>query len=662
MPVRQDCAAPRARVPCRGRTSLALALGLAAFALALPSGSAAQAAPAPVAGSVTTTAVQTSVEIGVTLNHLEQLAARQPRKAQEELDALLRQGLLLDERASVQLELVRILIADAQNRSEDVLHLAGAVHERLLLVGDARIQMQVEHARWGALFDLGRFAECWTSLEDELRYARAARDDDLIAQALADRAYYLIKRSDFEPAAAAIAEAQSHVKGMEESADVAYYSGMLAQNIGDWNLAISHYQTAQERFRMMADVSGEADALISYAMALYEVGRYADAQEALAGAAHAYQEIGSGDGQAMVDSQLALVRAGLKDMGAALRLNAQAIEVQVRLNRPVRLAHSRVERAGLLASVGRSAEALALLEQVRAFVLGQDDLKLRSLYHRTAARCFAQLGRFREAYDQQERYAESEQRRTEQLVARQLAVQRGRMESERLMRENALLRTQAAASERALSEANRAGTLQNLALVLGALIVLGSLLAIGRQRALTRQIARIARTDALTGMLNRGHVLELGQRTMQRCRRDGQSCAILMLDVDRFKEINDRYGHVAGDAALRAIAHALTSCLRPNDQIGRYGGEEFAVILPGADAREAHVVAERLRMAVENLKPDWAPGAEPLTVSGGIAIASEDVSDFTELLIRADKALYRAKDAGRNRMELHGSAAALAPA
>ena len=600
--------------------------------------------------------------IDAELTDLEPLAVHQPVAATRQLDALLAGHADLGERDQLHTEVLRLVIADAQTRPHDVLAISDRIRDRLEQLADARLQMLAARTRFGAYYELGRADESWIALEEELLQAKRTRDDDLYAQALVDRAGYLIKQSDFEPAASAIADAEQHAQGAQESAEVAYVNGLLARAVGDWNLALGAFQTALQKFAAVGDRTGQADALARSGEALLELGRPAEAIGPLNTAASGFQEVDDKIGQATTMRFLALVHAELNDPALALRLNAQAIATTLTLDEPVQLARARLERAGLLVLQRRAAEAMRLVDAAYPVVLNQDDLTLVALYYQTAAETHSMLGRYRDAYVEMAQYQTTQRRQTDRLVAHQLAAQRGRLESERLSRENALLRAQAASSQSALAEATRAAELQYLALGLGTLVVLGALIAIWHQRRLMRRIARMAETDALTGMLNRRHVLEMGQRMMQRCRRDGTPCAMLMLDVDRFKEINDRFGHLAGDKALRAIGNALGSCLRPGDQIGRYGGEEFAVILPGADAQEAGVVAERLRAAVAQLQPDWATGAEALTVSGGIAISTGDLDDFNELIVRADRALYRAKDAGRNRMEYHVAEPELAAA
>ncbi len=594
------------------------------------------------------------------LTALEPLAMHRPADAQRKLDTILQNAGALGEREQLHVELLRLLMANAQSRPADVIAIAERDRERFRALDDPRMLAKIEHARANAYYDLGQSDDGWAALQEEAKQAHRANDDDLIALALVDRAGFLIKRSDIELAATAIAEAEQHARGPQAIAEVAFYKALLSKVIGDWTGALEGYKAADASFEAIGDRTGEADSQHGVGIALCQLGRFSESIPPLTAAQAAYRDVGDREGEAMVDGTLALAHAGLNDRTLALSLNAKAIDALSHLPNSEELAQARVERAGLLVRMGRADEAAPLLEQARAALMDQEDLRWQSLLFQTSANVHAALGKYRAAYEDMASLRDVEQRRTEQLVARQLAAQRGRLESQRLTRENGLLRTQAASSAEALDAAKRAARLQKIALGLGLLVVLGALIAILRQRNLMRHIARIAETDSLTGMLNRRHVLELGQRMMQRCRRDGRPCAILMLDVDRFKDINDRFGHQAGDRALLAISKALNGCLRPDDQIGRYGGEEFAVILPGADATEAGIVAERLRAAVAALKPDWAPGAEPLTLSGGIAIASGDNIDFTELLVQADRALYKAKDSGRNRMVYHGADTALA--
>jgi diguanylate cyclase (GGDEF)-like protein/PAS domain S-box-containing protein len=165
------------------------------------------------------------------------------------------------------------------------------------------------------------------------------------------------------------------------------------------------------------------------------------------------------------------------------------------------------------------------------------------------------------------------------------------------------------------------------------------------------ELERRAQTDALTGLNNRRHFYELAEQELARARRYGKPLAALMLDVDHFKRFNDTYGHHVGDAVLRKLSEVCTRTLREIDVIGRFGGEEFAVLLPETAAEQAMEAAERLRLAVTGASIQ-IEGGEALcfTVSIGMSGLALTDGDIDAVLKRADAALYEAKNAGRNRV------------
>ena len=159
-----------------------------------------------------------------------------------------------------------------------------------------------------------------------------------------------------------------------------------------------------------------------------------------------------------------------------------------------------------------------------------------------------------------------------------------------------------------------------------------------------RRLAALAREDSLTGALNRRAIVERLEYELAAAPRSGAWPAVAVLDVDRFKDINDRFGHAAGDDALRALVAAVTRRLRAGDAIGRLGGEEFLVVLANADAGGAATFAEDLRMLIAAEVAD----STPFTISAGVAAPDQAGADAEGLLAAADAALYRAKHAGRN--------------
>lgn len=169
--------------------------------------------------------------------------------------------------------------------------------------------------------------------------------------------------------------------------------------------------------------------------------------------------------------------------------------------------------------------------------------------------------------------------------------------------------------------------------------------------ATSRKLQRLATTDPLTNLFNRRHMTYLAEKELARSQRSGHPLSFLLLDLDHFKVINDRYGHEAGDRVLKEVAVVIWQQLRKHDLLARWGGEEFLAILPDTDLDSATVSAERIRAAL--LGHAWpAPTGEPMqiTLSAGVS-ELQPGDDLAAAINRADRALYRGKEGGRNRVE-----------
>jgi diguanylate cyclase (GGDEF)-like protein len=164
---------------------------------------------------------------------------------------------------------------------------------------------------------------------------------------------------------------------------------------------------------------------------------------------------------------------------------------------------------------------------------------------------------------------------------------------------------------------------------------------------LRSELEHLATHDSLTGAFNRRALIEACELELARCRRNHGIMALLMIDLDHFKAVNDTHGHPVGDRVLVDFVARVKSLLRQPDQLGRFGGEEFVALLPETSLDEARVVAERLRATIESSNGDLPP----CTVSIGITVSRPDDAGLDEIITRADAALYQAKHAGRNRVE-----------
>jgi diguanylate cyclase (GGDEF)-like protein len=165
-----------------------------------------------------------------------------------------------------------------------------------------------------------------------------------------------------------------------------------------------------------------------------------------------------------------------------------------------------------------------------------------------------------------------------------------------------------------------------------------------------RELHLLSITDGLTGLFNRKHLMDLFDMEMARTRRYRIPFSVLIADIDHFKRINDTYGHLAGDSVLRRLADTLRQTVRECDHIGRYGGEEFLIIVPNSDATGAVEMAQRIRDQISRVR-FYNDGEEiTMTISVGVAHCAEGEESAEAVLSRADTALYQAKNNGRNQV------------
>lgn len=170
---------------------------------------------------------------------------------------------------------------------------------------------------------------------------------------------------------------------------------------------------------------------------------------------------------------------------------------------------------------------------------------------------------------------------------------------------------------------------------------------------LTEQLEIMSHQDGLTKIYNRRHLDEQMHKEFNRSKRYGGPLSIVHMDIDHFKAVNDTYGHLAGDEILRQVAQRLTACLRKDDCLGRYGGEEFTVILPSTGQEGALFLAERLRESIADTLIQWESQSLAISISLGVSTLHSGIKKYENLLKEADEALYYSKDHGRNKVTVY---------
>ncbi|HZP66694.1 MAG TPA: tetratricopeptide repeat-containing diguanylate cyclase [Rudaea sp.] len=308
------------------------------------------------------------------------------------------------------------------------------------------------------------------------------------------------------------------------------------------------------------------------------------------------------------------------------------------------------ERGRALTGLGQAHKALENFSRAEAAFDASGNTRYQEMLHKAkaaaleadgqAAAALAEFKRYLSVHDEVERLRADEQAQ----------MLRAQFDSERANLENARLKAEQALKDRQVQSLLRVRQWQQIAMTLLAMVLGFLALLVLRQVRKLRRWKRMASIDPLTGVANRRGIEQFVAHAMRQARSRREALAVLALDLDRFKLINDSYGHAAGDRVLQHIARNLREGLRDDDLLGRMGGEEFLVVLPGSTLEQASDIAERLRSRIESLDLDDLPAGLRTTVSIGVAEMTAQDSSFGDLEKRADEALYRAKAEGRNRV------------
>lgn len=431
----------------------------------------------------------------------------------------------------------------------------------------------------------------------------------------------------------AIGDAEGRRQALETIAHL-YADTPVAQ----YDRAIEYYRQLLAEYQAAGATEGVADTLYNIGSTYAQKGDQETALEWFRRALTTEEKLGRQDEAAAVKRSMGVALGKLGRPAEALPLFDEARRAFEESKNAEGAMQVRQSRGIVLRKLGRLGAAIADLEATRDWYLASKNTRFLEKSQDELALAYAAARRWDDAYRARTAHATLERELSVKLRDEHTSRLRVQFDSEKKEQENqALIRENAAAA--------RIRRLQTISLLLGAL-------AMAVLIYLAVRLRTMAMTDELTRLPNRRRILAVAGHELQRARTTGQAFSLLAIDVDRFKNINDTWGHTAGDVVLQRVAQACATTLGPKNIVGRTGGEEFLALLPATPLATAQTLAEHLRAAVERLDFADLDPALHVTISIGVTELAQSDDALTKIARRADELLYRAKQGGRNRVEV----------
>ncbi|HKR66919.1 MAG TPA: tetratricopeptide repeat-containing diguanylate cyclase [Thermoanaerobaculia bacterium] len=521
--------------------------------------------------------------------------------------------------------------------------------------GDGALRVRLLMCRADAMQFEGKPMEAEREYRNAIAIAQRLHDARVEAMALVSLGWLQYNRGEMADALSSVQTAYrisvrlgDHKTRLESLSIMA--NVYADANVAQYDRAIEYYKQLAGEYEQHGQPNDVADNVFNIG-STYEVkGDFAAAEFHYRRALAMFQKLAA-------DADIAYTRRAL---GAAVMKQGRTKEALSHFNDALAF-YTAQGNAGNIAWVkqfrgmayrrlGRSSEALRDLDAARAYFESEKNARYLEKNTEETSLVYEQLGDWRNAYDFRKRYGALQQ---ELAVARRDELSsrlRVEFDAEKKEHENRALARENALRAAALHDAQQNQRLQLAVIILTALLATALALLFWRQVVNTRRMRAMAMTDELTRLPNRRHILAALEIVFAEAKRHAQRVALIVLDIDRFKRINDTYGHAAGDEVLKAVARTCRLSLRPSDQLGRIGGEEFLIVLQApATAEQANEVAERLRTSVEQLDVSSIDKDLRITISLGVWITND--YDAKTAIAAADELLYRAKESGRNRVE-----------
>jgi diguanylate cyclase (GGDEF)-like protein len=482
--------------------------------------------------------------------------------------------------------------------------------------------------------------------EQAVTVASAAKDDEMLAGALFSRGYLLGLQGQYASGLADLKRAQT----LYEQIDLPHHSLTALNGIAILYNRMGDYAQARDMYSRALLAQRTAGLRREQVVTLHNLGRahenlqeWPQAKAAFSESAAISRELNYLRGEAYALRGVAAVANAEGDPQSALATLDRAVLLQRETPDARLFAQIQLARGIALHKLRHLSDSAAALDDaLKVFEAAQSLHELRQTYAARAA-LYADLGDWRAAYLNLAKSKETSERLLQNQLDQRFATLKVEFDTAAKEQENTLLTRENVANQKALEQERRARALQSAVIILTVILAaMLATLAIHQWRT-TRRMRRLAMTDELTGVPNRRSVLKrLGPLL-----RSDAACAMLIIDIDHFKSINDQFGHPEGDEALKLVAACLREQVIEPAFIGRLGGEEFVVVVPGADLLTAKDLAERFRIQVMTIDTRRWLADRKITVSTGVTVSSAR-DTASAMLKRADAALYEAKRAGRN--------------
>ncbi len=474
--------------------------------------------------------------------------------------------------------------------------------------------------------------------------------------------------------------------------------GNIESLLGDQSKALNDFLDADQQYRSINLTAAAEVNQLSIGISYRRMGLYDKASQYLLQARKSALRRADVETEFAAAIQLGYLYSAQKHFDDAIAAHRQAVVLAKKLGDRESMGDARLGLADALNERGDYALVLKTLDLAKADFIAVGDHSEDGMLHLYSGLAYAGLGRYQRAIqnlDLAEHYLQrSHNLRYLQMLytarastykamqkplsaladyQRVLNTQQSLLElsqaqfttwmhfqriAQKREAEELQLRAAAVNNQQRLSSLERTRKWQALSLLFGSLLLLGLLSLMVRQISKTRQLRGIAHTDTLTGAASRWQTDRLLLKEAEQARARGYELAVLSIDLDHFKLVNDRHGHAAGDQVLRQVVKSCQSVLRKGEKIGRVGGEEFLIVLADISLQAATRVAERLRSDIEGLVLDEVVPGLQITISIGVAALRLPDEEVQSLLQRADMALYKAKNLGRNLVQVDTGAAA----